>query len=35
MLEPALDERDFLMAVEALDLEDRFGVDFADGTDGR
>ena len=30
VLEAALDQRDFLVAVEALDLEDRLGVDLAD-----
>ena len=34
VLEPALDERNFLVAVEALDLEDRLGVNLAHGAGG-
>ena len=32
-LQPVLEDRDLLVAVHALDLEDRFGVQLADGTD--
>ena len=34
VLQPALDERDFLVAVHALDAEDRLGVDLADRAGG-
>ena len=30
-LQPALEDRDLLAAIHAVDLEDRLGVDFADG----
>ncbi len=29
--QPALEDRDFLAAIHAVDLEDRLGVDFANG----